>query len=330
MDFRLELHIKPFAKQIQLQDPIMLMGSCFTDHISKKLSAHKFSVCENPHGILFNPRSIENALQACVSNKRYTEKDLFLFNELYTSWEHHGQFSHPDAAAALHMMNASTNAAHQFLRQAKWMIITLGSAWVYELNNTNYGGNVHDVAANCHKVPQQHFNHRLLTASATNNSLQNIVNIIRSFNPGINIIFTISPVRHYREGLVENNRSKALLISAVHEIIGINPDIFYFPSYELVLDDLRDYRFFAEDMVHPNYQATQYVWEKFVPACIDASSRLYMDDIIKIVHAKNHKALHPASLKHKQFLNTMLERTKQLQQKLPGTDFSAEISYFSV
>ncbi len=330
MDFRLALQVKPFTQQIELQEKILLLGSCFTDHISKRLAAHKFQVLENPHGILFNPRSIETAVAAYIANKKYLPDDLFLFNDLCTSWEHHGQFSHPEAATALQMMNDAVSHAHSFLKTAKWVVITLGSSWVYELKNNSLGGQQNQTAANCHKVPQQHFNHRLLRADEVHTSLQNMVSAIRGFNTSANIIFTISPVRHHREGLVENNRSKALLISAVHQMLENNSHIFYFPSYELIIDDLRDYRFYAEDMVHPNYQATQYVWEKFVAACITEATQKDMEEIGKIVHAKNHRSLHPTSVRHQQFLATMLEKTKLLQQRLCHVDFSEELQYFSV
>jgi len=329
MDFRLELNVKAFPVQIQLHEPIMLAGSCFTDHISKRLSAHKFKVLENPHGILFNPVSIETAIAAYISNRQYSEADLFQHNGLYTSWEHHGQFSHPDAGAVLQMMNEAVANAHTFLKEAKWVIITLGSAWVYQLQNPSMGGQINQVAANCHKVSQQHFNHRLLSAAEVEISLNNIVKGIQTFNPSANIIFTISPVRHHREGLVENNRSKALLISAVHQATSVFSNVFYFPSYELIIDDLRDYRFFAEDMVHPNYQATQYVWEKFSAACIHENTRKDMDEIGRIVHARGHRSLHPDAAPHQQFLSTMLERTQLLQQRFPFLDFSAELAHFS-
>ncbi|MEO6547735.1 MAG: GSCFA domain-containing protein [Ferruginibacter sp.] len=328
MDFRLELQVKPFISQLQLEDPVMLIGSCFTDHISKRLASHKFATLENPHGILFNPVSIDTALSAYICNRQYQAPDLFCFNDLYTSWQHHGQFSHPDADAVLQMMNDAVTKAHAFLSKAKWVIITLGSSWVYELKDSAPGAQAGQVAANCHKVPQQHFNHRLLTAAEVHASLQNIVSRIQSFNPEARIIFTVSPVRHHREGLVENNRSKALLISAVHHMLENNNGIFYFPSYELIIDDLRDYRFYAEDLVHPNYQATQYVWEKFVAACIGEATQKDMAEINKIVHAKNHRSLHPASAQHRQFLATMLERTQLLQQRLPYVDLSEEVAYF--
>jgi len=329
MDFRLELLVKPFAKKIALEDAIMLVGSCFTDHISKRLASHKFKVLENPHGILFNPKSIETALKAYVENKKYVNGDLFLFNGLYTSWDHHGQFSHPNPDIVLQSINAAVAEAHTFLKGAKWLVLTLGSAWTYKLQDDSMGGRPDQVAANCHKVPQKHFKHELMKGAEVQHSLENIVSLLQTFNPQLQIIFTVSPVRHHREGLVENNRSKAMLITAVHDLVDSNSNLYYFPSYELVIDDLRDYRFYAEDLVHPNYQATQYVWEKFILACMNDDTRSNMQEIGKIVHAKNHRSLHPTSAQHQQFLTSMFEKTKLLQSRLPFIDLQEELNYFS-
>lgn len=327
MDFRLELNIKPFENKIHWADKIFLIGSCFTEHISKKLSLNKFTVCENPHGILFNPISIETALKAYNSNKKYQEEELFFYNELFGSWDHHGQFSQPDVVHALKGMNEQMEKANIALKQSNWIIITLGSSWVYETTGlAPLQPNL--VAANCHKMPAQYFHHRLLTSVEVNQSLKNIIGTIHDVNPHANVIFTISPVRHHREGLVENNRSKALLISSVHEMIESFPQVFYFPAYELVVDDLRDYRFFAEDMVHPNYQATQYVWEKFMEACVDAEAKKGMQLVAKIMGAKNHKPLHPNTKQHQNFLQKMLLETEAVQLQYPFIDLSNELTYF--
>ncbi|HSR39594.1 MAG TPA: GSCFA domain-containing protein, partial [Phnomibacter sp.] len=273
MNFRLELTVKPFEKRINIQQPIALVGSCFTDHIGSRLRSLKFNVLENPNGIVFNPISIERAVDAYIKDRRYTESDLFYHNELWTSWDFHGQFSHPDQQQCLDGINASVEQAHRFLLKADWVIFTLGSAFVYELKESSGGSRTGEVVANCHKVPANQFVHRLASLQEVSDSLGRTIEMLRQFNPGINIIFTISPVRHYREGLVENNRSKGALHLAVHKAIQQFESVFYFPAYELIIDDLRDYRFFAEDLVHPNYAATQYVWEKFAEACIDEESK---------------------------------------------------------
>lgn len=306
----------------------MLAGSCFTDHISNRLKQHKFKVLENPNGIIFNPASIANALDSYINLKQYLASDLFLFNELWTCWDHHSHCSHPVQQTCLHQINSAVTNAHQFLKNARWLIITLGSSFVYELKDESHGGTVGAVAANCHKLPAQHFNHRLLAYSEVEKNLKQVIESATAFNPAINIIFTISPVRHSREGLVENNRSKALLHTAVHTMEQQHTHVQYFPSYELVIDDLRDYRFYAEDLVHPNYQATSYVWEKFTEAVIDEESRGIMKQLLPIHHAKNHKPLHSSSVQHQQFLQSMLAKVKTLATQYPFLDLSAEIEYF--
>lgn len=319
MNFRLEFSPKIFDTPVQHRHRLFLIGSCFTEQIGNKLKQHKFRVLDNPNGILFNPISITQSVNSYISNKQYTEADLFYQNESWNSWGHHSRFSHPDQAECLRMINASQQAAHEFLKTADWLLITLGSAFVYELDNEN-------VVANCHKVPTDKFNKKLLTAAEVTAALQNMIASVKAFNPFAKIIFTISPVRHLRDGFVENNRSKATLINAVHQLV--SDDVLYFPAYELIIDDLRDYRFFAEDMVHPNYSATNYVWEKFIATCIDEPSQQLMKTINEINAAASHKAFNPTSAAHKKFLLHNLEKLRKIKEQHSYVDFSAEEQYF--
>jgi hypothetical protein len=322
MDFHLEFTPKPFDIKINHQQNLLLIGSCFTEQIGTKLANHKFSILDNPNGILFNPSSISKSISSYISNKQYTEADLFYQNECWNSWEHHSRFSHPDKTTCLQGINESQIKAHGFLKKANWLLITLGSAFVYQLENK-------EVVANCHKVPTDKFKKRLLPVEEVFADLQKMIKEAVTFNPQLKIIFTISPVRHLRDGFVENNRSKATLIQAVHQLVEKNSTCFYFPAYELVIDDLRDYRFFAEDMVHPNYAATNYVWEKFIAACIDEPSQQLMKEIAVIVAAKNHKPFNPTSEQHKKFLQTNLEKVKKLQQQFPYLNLDEEAAYFT-
>ncbi len=321
MDFHLEFTPKPFDVKINHQQNLLLIGSCFTEQIGFKLSNHKFSVLDNPNGILFNPVSITKSISSYIDNKQYKESDLFYQNECWNSWEHHSRFSHPDKKMCLEGINGSQTKAHEFLKQADWLLITLGSAFVYELDNK-------EVVANCHKVPTNKFIKRLLPVEEVFAGLEQMIIRAQAFNPGIKIIFTISPVRHLRDGYVENNRSKATLIQAVHQLIEKNNNCFYFPAYELIIDDLRDYRFFAEDMVHPNYAATNYVWEKFIAAYIDEPSQQLMKEIAIIVAAKNHKPFNPTSEQHKKFLQTNSEKLRRLKEQYPYIDFEGEAAFF--
>lgn len=330
MDFHLEFTPKPFDVKINHQQKLLLIGSCFTEQIGAKLSAHKFTVLDNPNGILFNPVSISRSLRSYIENKQYSAAELFYQNECWNSWEHHSRFSNPDPETCLRMINGSQAAAHSFLRKADWLLVTLGSAFVYELPSPSADGlGGSSVVANCHKVPTDKFNKRLLSVEEVMNDLQQMIRKAMAFNPGLKIIFTISPVRHLRDGFVENNRSKATLNHAVHQLLGKNDSCFYFPAYELVIDDLRDYRFYAEDMVHPNYAATSYVWEKFIAACIDEPSQQLMKEISMILAAKNHKPFNPTSGQHKKFLQTNLEKLKKLQEQHPYINFEEEKNYFA-
>ncbi len=321
MNFHLEFTPKPFDIKINHQQNLLLIGSCFTEQIGSKLTNYKFSVLDNPNGILFNPVSITKSISSYIDNKQYTEADLFYQNESWNSWEHHSRFSNPDLQKCLTGINESQSKANAFLKNTDWLLITLGSAFVYELENK-------EVVANCHKVPTDKFNKRLLSAAEVFNSLDEMLAKAVAFNPQLKIILTISPVRHLRDGFVENNRGKATLIQAVQQLTEKNTDCFYFPAYELIIDDLRDYRFFAEDMVHPNYAATNYVWEKFIATCIDESSQQLMKEIAVIVAAKNHKPFNPTSMQHKKFLHTNLEKVRKLQEQFSYLHLNEEEDFF--
>ncbi len=322
MDFHLGLDPAPLAEKIKMRDKILLSGSCFTEHMGAKLRAHKFRILENPHGILFNPVSIASSIQDYIENKVYAESDLIEEQELWSSWNFHSRFSHADKITAIQLMNDSVSSANIFLKNADWLFLTLGSAFVYQLPDQR-------IVANCHKSPAVQFQKRLLTAEEILASFEEMLYRLRIFNPALRIIFTISPVRHVRDGLIDNNRSKAVLIQAVHHIVNKFERLFYFPAYELVIDDLRDYRFYAEDMVHPNYQATEYVWQKFADSCIAPDARELMKEINKLNAAKLHLPIHPGSVSHRKFMIKSLEQAYQLSAKYPFLDFTEEIGYFS-
>jgi len=322
MEFHLEFTPKPFGTKINHQHKLLLIGSCFTEQIGSRLAHHKFQVLDNPNGILFNPISITKSVLSYINNKQYNAADLFYQNESWNSWEHHSRFSNPGQQAAVEGVNASQNRANDFLKSADWLLITLGSAFVYELENG-------EVVANCHKVPTDKFNKRLLSVEEVVSALQQMQTQLLGFSPSLKIIYTISPVRHLRDGFVENNRSKATLHLAVQQLVQIG-NTFYFPAYELVMDDLRDYRFYAEDMVHPNYAATNYVWKKFIATCVDEPSQDLMKEINHINAAKSHKPFNPASEQHKKFLQANLERVKKLEQHFPYINFEEEKKYFNL
>ena len=328
MKFHFEFDIKNLNQPIRHQNKLFLIGSCFTENIGEKFRRHKFSVLENPHGILFNPVSVADAISDCISKKVYTESDLFQLNEAWHSWKHHSRFSGLSKEESLSKINASISAAHEYLKSTDYLLITFGSAWLYALTDKANNAKLHSIAANNHKAPSDWFQKKLLTPSETINLFEELIKKIRIFNPTLHIIFTISPVRHLREGLVENNRSKSVLIQAVHHLVDNFEFVHYFPAYELVIDDLRDYRFYAEDLVHPNYQATQYVWEKLVDAYIDDASKLLMKEIAEINLAFQHKPFNNESEKHKQFLHSYYLKTLRIIESHPYINLAEELAYF--
>ncbi len=329
MKFHYSFDIKKLPQPVTHKSKLFLIGSCFTENIGEKLKKHKFQVLENPNGILFNPVSVAEALTSYIENTRCTEADLFLLNEGWHSWKHHSRFSALTPQDALEKINASTNQANQFLQQAEYVVITLGSAWIYTLTEKAEKAKPGSVAANNHKAPADWFSRRLMTIEEVLKVLDNMIHRLFLFNPNLKIIFTISPVRHLREGVVENNRSKAVLIHAVHHLVDKFDKLYYFPAYELVIDDLRDYRFYAEDLVHPNYFATQYVWEKLLDACMDEKTRALIEEIHSINLAFQHKPFNPGSEQHKRFLQSFWEKTKKLSEAHPYLNFERELEYFN-
>lgn len=331
-DFRLKLDVPVQSKKINIQDTILLSGSCFSEHMAHYLSSSKFPVLDNPNGILFNPVSVCTAIESYIENRQYKAEDLFEYNGIWHSWDHHSRFSHTNAERALQMINESQQQAHAFLKKAQWLIITIGSAFVYEWIDKDdplYPSHrTNPVVANCHKVPGTKFNKRLLTVEEVLACLGNTLYRLQLFNPTLKLIFTISPVRHLRDGLIENNKSKATLIQAVHQLVEKFDGLFYFPAYELVIDDLRDYRFYAEDMVHPNYLGTEYVWEEFQKACINPKAQPLIKEMARLNTALQHRPMHPDTAAFRQFLQSQYQKVEALQQQYPAIDFSKELAYF--
>ena len=327
LKLKLTLDAKPASYKINYGERLLLMGSCFTENIGLKLQAHLFETLENSHGILFNPVSVQNALMDIIANKKYTELDLFLLNDVWNSWHHHSRFSGVTQTEALDKMNGAIQEAHSYLKSAHHLVITLGSAWLYTLNE-NVPNHMGMVVANNHKAPANWFTRKLLQPQELLSNLQSLVAALQSFNPNLHIVFTISPVRHLREGLVENNRSKAVLIQAVHDLVSMEKNIEYFPAYEYVIDDLRDYRFYSEDLVHPNYAATQYVWEKLVDTYMSAETQSIMKQVAELQLAFNHKPFFSGSTEHQKFLLSYIEKTMHLMAQCPQLPLEKHLYFF--
>lgn len=334
MEFQLPIRINNLPHPIGYAEKILLTGSCFTEHIGNHLREYKFDILQNPNGILFDPASVSSSIISYINNRQYTEDDLFLINELWHSWQHHSQFSHMDKEECLQGINESQRKAHFFLKEAKWLIITVGSSFSYRLSaeapdalRPGAGPETANVA-NCHRAPAQFFRKHLMTIEETIIALDTCLYQLFYFNPSIRVIFTVSPVRHIRDGVVENNRSKARLIEAIHHLVDKFDRLYYFPAYELVIDVLRDYRFYDLDMVHPNYQATSYVLEKFSRHFIREDAQRIMEELKNIIIARKHRAFQPGTQAHKKFLADHWQRTKELSVKYPFLDLGEEEEYF--
>jgi hypothetical protein len=323
MDFHLSFPIPPFQQKINYSHKFLFVGSCFAENIGELMQRYKFESIINPNGILYNPVSISNSLNNIIENKQINESELFFANECWNNWDFHSKFSNPNQQECLKAINTSISTTHDFLKQSNWLFITLGSSYIYEHNNTG------TTVANCHKIPQKEFTKRLLSVDEIVTSFETLIEKVNEFNPDLKIVFTISPVRYIRDGVVENNRSKARLIEAVHELTQKRDYTFYFPAYELVIDDLRDYRFYKNDMVHPNEQAIEYVFEKLKDVFFDEESKHLFEKIQNIVTASSHRPFHENSLSHKKFKENYIQQCKQLMIDYPFLNLNKEFDVFN-
>jgi len=304
--------IKFPIKAVQIIEPeskIFLVGSCFTENIGNKLNQAGFQTLINPFGILFNPISIGTCLQKIIGNVQYQEDDLLLNHEnRYVSFDHHGSYSGNKADVVISQINKSISEAHLFLMSTDFLIITLGSAWVYNYLKQNR------IVANCHKVPAYQFEKQLLEVMQISDVIQEVINTLKEFNPNLKILFTISPVKHLRDGVIENQRSKATLILALNQILNKkNNWIHYFAAYEIVTDELRDYRFYETDHAHPNQVAIDYIWERFIETFFTPSSIEKIFQVEKLIKALGHKTLHTDYLKE----NNLKQRILAYLDKYP-------------
>jgi hypothetical protein len=337
MDFILNIDIKRIPRPITYKDKILLIGSCFTEHIGNSLEEVKFSVLQNPNGILFDPNSVSRSLLSYIDNEQYSGEDFFKLNDVWHSWKHHSRFSNTNLGEAVRLVNQSQERAHQFLKYADWVVVTLGSSFSYRL--TSEAAKTKDFphksssngqgVSNCHRAPANWFNKHLMTIDEIIGALGHSLTKLFEFNSKLNVILTVSPVRHARDGVVENNRSKARLIESAHELVNRFDKIYYFPAYELVIDILRDYRFYDIDLVHPNYMATEFVLEKFAEACIEENTQKIMQEVKNIVIARKHRAFQPATKAHQQFLESYAEKAKMLREQHPFLNLEEELIYFN-
>lgn len=312
--------IIPLKKQsknlIDYHSNILLLGSCFVENIGEKLTYFKFQTLQNPFGILFQPKAIETFIANVISQKTYSENDIFFHNEQWHCFNAHSRLSASLKEHLLTELNNQIKSTNQQISKATHIIITLGTAWVYRFLESN------QVVANCHKVPQNQFKKELLSVEQIAQSLQTMAQLIQSVNPKASIIFTVSPVRHTKDGFVENTLSKAHLITAIHQVIpSLGARVLYFPSFEMMMDELRDYRFYAEDMLHPNATAIQYIWEKFQYVWFSEAASKTMEAVGAIQKGLQHKPFNPNSEAHRQFLQNLKAQINRLCSQFPHISF---------
>ncbi len=308
MNFTTKIPITQNANPIDYNSKIVSFGSCFAENMGDKLLYYKFQTQVNPFGIIFNPFSIEKLIERVVLQRYFTKDDIFFFNERWHCYEVHSELSDADAEVFLSKLNQILSDTQKQLQQATHIIITYGTSWVYRHIETNA------IVANCHKVPQKQFSKELLSIDSIQKSIQNTVSLIATLNPKCNFIFTVSPVRHLKDGFVENQVSKAHLIAAIYATTNTKQQTLnYFPSYEIMMDELRDYRFYADDMMHPSPMAIDYIWERFAATQIDASAITTMELVQTIQKGLAHRPFNPNSESHQKFEANLKEKIATLE-----------------
>lgn len=323
MSFFTEIQIPEFPYKMDYSKGMMLFGSCFSENIGQKLIDLKFQVDMNPFGILYNPESIANSLKLLLENRVFTEGDLFFDQGLWNSFYHHSRFSDVDHDVALERINSRISQSNEFLKKADFLVITFGTAWVYELKNTG------QIVSNCHKVPAAQFNRFRLGVHEISEAYRILLEELWKFNPNLKIIFTVSPIRHWKDGAVENQVSKATLLLAIDRLITGYGDrgCSYFPSYEIMMDELRDYRFYAEDMIHLSTVATGYIFDRFSKVLISKESLNLAKDVMKIRKAVLHRPVNSSSDEYKKFLLLNLEEINKLTLNFPYLNLAQEKIY---
>ena len=320
MQFTTPIPILKSNFPIDYHSKVLSLGSCFAVNIAEKLDYFKFQNTVNPFGILFHPLAIEKFLGFAANEKQFAESDIHFHNEHWFSFDAHSDLNQTDKHQLFQNLNQKVSETTEQLTKASHLIITLGTAWVYQHVASR------EIVANCHKIPQKQFKKELLSVDKIQKSLRNIIGLVSKINPSIHIIFTISPVRHIKDGFVENQWSKSNLIAALHEIVSQSRSfwtnfVHYFPSYEIMMDELRDYRFYAEDMIHPNQTAIDYIWKRFSETWISESVVPVIEQVSGIQKSLSHRPFHPNSESHQLFVSKLNQQIQQLQKQFPHFDF---------
>lgn len=316
MNFTTPIPLAPSNKKIDHHKTILLLGSCFSENIGERLSRAKFAQTSSPLGISFNPVSIAKSVELFLGDAMFQEDELFLNGELYHHFQCHSSLSNPHKAEALSGMNDRLTEARGVIAQMDTLVITFGSAWAYEHQEVG-------IVANCHKLPQQDFEKVLLSTNRIVEVWTNVIEKLLAVNTDLQIIFTVSPVRHWKDGAVENQRSKSHLISAVHELVDKFECCEYFPAYEIVMDELRDYRFYADDLLHPSKQAVAVIWDRFAKTYFTDETQALTSKLESLSKALEHEPFHPVLESYRKFVEKQVETIGELANAYPFLDLGA-------
>ncbi len=320
--FRTVFKPEPFDFKISYNSNMMFIGSCFTENIGNKLQELKFNVNINPFGIIYNPISVAKSLEFIIDNKQFKEEDLFFYNEYWHSFYHHGKYSETDKEKGLEMINSSLSNSFNFLKKTNFLFITFGTAMVYSHIKNDI------IVANCHKIPAVEFEKRMLNESEIIKVYNNLIEKLRLINDKLKIIFSVSPVRHLKDGFSENFLSKSILRTAIEKIRQSDSDIYYFPAFEILNDDLRDYRFYDTDLVHPNDTAVNYIFDFFKKTFFSDETGIVLKKIQKIVSASKHRIFDKNTMQSRKFIANTLNDIDTLEKSYPFPDFEKEKEYF--
>jgi hypothetical protein len=307
---------------VQYGDELVLLGSCFAAEMAQRLAERKMLAHNNPIGILYNPMSILNVFELLNVQFEISDEGLIRHNGIWHSFFHHGQFSHPDQRVLKDRISKAHEATLNGLLKAKWLILTFGTAFIYRHIEREM------VVGNCHKLPSKSFKRERISLMECVQAVEKTIQIARSINPNLSVLCSVSPIRHQRDGFIENQRSKATLLLAVDQVCNRMERVHYFPSYEIMMDDLRDYRFYAKDLIHPNEVAVDYIWHLFSEAIIDDETKDRIARIEKINLARQHRQIHAQSPEIQVFANKHLEKIVALQNELPMISFEEDVLYF--
>lgn len=319
-EFRTSLGINPSARRMSLNEHILTQGSCFSEAIGTRLITHKLTTLVNPFGVIYNPESIHKVLSYAIFNESVPEHTFVQNQEIHLNYDFHSELSSLNRKELRSMLTDAIGTTHYFLKNTSWVILTYGTAWVYVRKDTG------EIVANCHKLPAAMFSKSLMSTSDVLGSFETFYRQLKTFNPHARVILTVSPVRHLRDTLELNSVSKSVLRVACHQIAGRYEDVEYFPAYEIMMDDLRDYRFYSTDMCHPTSDAEDYIWEKFMERYFSPQLLNFVLKWKVIYSALRHRPFHPHSAAHQQFLRETLHKLEDIKNVVNVDDEIAAVT----